>query len=31
MKIYAHAIKSAAEAASDALDSVLTPVEYRQA
>lgn len=31
MKIYAHAIKSAAEAASDALDSVLTPAEYRQA
>ncbi len=31
MKIYAHAIKSAAEAASDALDSILTPAEYRQA
>lgn len=31
MKIYAHAIKSAAEAATDVLDDALTPSEYRQA
>ncbi len=29
MKIYAHAIKSAAEAATDALDAALTPEAYR--
>ena len=31
MKIYAHAIKSAAEAATDALDNILTPAAYRKA
>jgi len=31
MKIYAHAIKSAAEAATDALDQILTPEQYRKA
>ena len=31
MKIYAHAIKSAAEAATEALDSILTPEVYRKA
>lgn len=31
MKIYAHAIKSAAEAASDVLDGILTPDEYKHA
>ena len=31
MKIYAHAIKSAAEAATDMVDDALTPAEYRKA
>lgn len=31
MKIYAHAIQSAAEAATDALDNILTPAAYRKA
>ena len=31
MKIYAHAIKSASEAASDIMDSILTPKEYKKA
>ncbi|MBS5480797.1 MAG: site-specific integrase [Clostridiales bacterium] len=31
MKIYAHAIKSAAEAATEALDNMLTPATYQKA